>query len=93
MSILGPILFILYISFPCNPSNKFSYALLADDTDLLLKDGDLYNLQVKLNIELCHIYKCVTSNKLALSIKKTNYYFQVGLLSITYNQFITAVLS
>ena len=72
-SILGPILFLVYINDVCNASDKFSYVLFADDTNLLLTDNDLYNLHVKLNHELYNIFKWVTANKLAVNIKKTNY--------------------
>ena len=72
-SILGPILFLVYINDICNASDKFSYVLFADDTNLLLTDNHLYNLHVKLNHELHNIFKWVTANKLAVNIKKTNY--------------------
>lgn len=72
-SILGPILFLIYINDLCNASDKFSYVLFADDTNLLLADNNLENLQEKLNDELCKIFNWVTANKLSVNIKKTNY--------------------
>ena len=73
-SILGPILFLVYINNICNASDKFSYVLFADDTNFLLSDNDLNNLHVKLNhIELHNIFKWITANELTLNINKTNY--------------------
>ena len=71
-SILGPILFLVYINDICNASDKFSYVLFADDTNLLLSDNDLNNLHVKSNHELHNLFKWITANKLTLNIKNTN---------------------
>lgn len=72
-SILGPILFLIYINDKCNVSDMLSYVLFLDDTRLLLTDNDLCNLNVKLTQELHNIFKWVTANKLTVNINKTNF--------------------
>ncbi len=72
-SILGPILFLIYINDKCNVSDMLSYVLFLDDTSLLLTDSDLCNLNVKLNQELHNIFKWVTANKSTVNINKTNF--------------------
>ena len=72
-SILGPILFLIYINDICNASDKLSYVLFADDTNLLLSDNDLNSLKLKLNQELDKVFQWVTTNKLTVNIKKTNF--------------------
>ena len=48
-SILGLILFIIYISDIVYASSKFNYTIYADDTNLLMGDSDLDNLHINLN--------------------------------------------
>ena len=42
-SILGPILFLIYINDIVHASNKFKFTIYADDTNLLLEDESLDN--------------------------------------------------
>ena len=73
-SILGPLLFLLYIDYFCNASNIFETILFADDTNLFFfshKDADA--LFHTANCEVNKITNWVKSNKLSLNIKKSNY--------------------
>ena len=60
----------MHINDICNASDKFSYVLFTDDTNLLLTDNNLYNLHVKLSHKLHNIFKWVSANKLAVNINK-----------------------
>ena len=51
-SVLGPLLFILYINDICNVSKVFDCILIADDTDLFCSDNDINDLCGIINVEL-----------------------------------------
>lgn len=72
-SILGPILFILYINDLCNISDKMFFLLFADDTNIYIDGPDLNNLNVIINEEMDKLCTWFTANKLSLNVKKTNY--------------------
>ena len=72
-SILGPLLFLLYIndlSFVC----KYTFPVLfADDTNLFLSGKDVSSLSQMMTSELGEISEWLKVNKLSLNIKKTHY--------------------
>ena len=72
-SILGPLLFILYINDIVHCSKLLYFTLFADDTNLLAADRDLENLIQILNTELDKLSQWFKANKLSLNIKKTNF--------------------
>ena len=51
-SVLGPLLFLLYVNDMNKCSNILEFHLFADDTNLLLNNKNLQNLESNLNIEL-----------------------------------------
>ena len=51
-SILGPLLFILYINDIVNTSNMLQFILFADDTTILFSDKDISNKVDLINMEL-----------------------------------------
>ena len=71
-SILGPVLFLIYIN---DISNSTSLNLLsfADDTTIYHSVCDIDNLTLTLNHELKNIYNWLCANKLCLNVKKTQY--------------------
>ena len=58
-SVLGPILFLIYINDFSNASSYFSKHLFADDTSLTVRGKDLDSLIHHINIELPKIYDCM----------------------------------
>ena len=72
-SILGPLLFLIFINDIVNTSKITEIIIFADDTNLFFKDSNLDNLILKINKELNNISNWFKLNKLSLNIKKTNY--------------------
>jgi len=72
-SVLGPILFLLYINDLPNISNKLKIFLFADDTNIYLESDDLKSLETDMNNELIVLYDWLCVNRLSLNISKTNY--------------------
>ena len=72
-SVLGPLLFLLYIN---DLHNAIKYCMVhhfADDTNLLLFDSSLKSLQKKINIDLKFLCHWLNANKISLNINKTEY--------------------
>ena len=72
-SILGPLLFLLYINDLCNISPIFKFILFADDTNLLNSNKSLVRLFESTNLELEKLSLWFKVNKVSLNIEKTNY--------------------
>ena len=63
-SILGPLLFILYITDLVNSSKLSKFVIFADDTNLFFKDKDLNTIVYIINTELVKISKWCKLNEL-----------------------------
>ena len=72
-SILGPLLFLIYINDLPMVSSLFMPILFADDTNLFCTNDKLDILVSEINIELVNIHTWVRVNKLSLNIEKTNF--------------------
>ena len=72
-SILGPLLFILYINDLPMVSNLFTSLLFADDTSIFMAGKNINDVILLMNSELKKLVKWLYINKLSLSIEKTNY--------------------
>ena len=72
-SILGPILFLLYINdLPLNITQA-KVILFADDTNLIFNSFDSINLQVKISETSNKLEQWLANNKLKLNVNKTVY--------------------
>ena len=74
-SLLGPILFILYINDLTSSSNLIKFVIYADDTTLFLASKSVEELYKVANAELTKVANWFHDNRLSLSINKTNYLF------------------
>ena len=72
-STLGLLLFLLYINDMRNCSDKLSFRIFADDTNLFFASKNLKELESVMNNELKLVLRSCTTNKLSVNLKKTNY--------------------
>ena len=71
-SVLGPLLFLIFINDPPNATD-FLTLLFADDTTFQYSDINIDNLFEKCNIELEKASIWFKANKLTLNVKKTKF--------------------
>ena len=74
-SILGPLLFLLYVNDLCNASNALKPIMFADDTNLFISANNIKELFRIMNKELKSIQNWFNANKLSLNAGKTKYSF------------------
>ena len=74
-SILGPLLFLLYVNELHLASNINKPVMFADDTCLFFTDNNISQLFRTVNHELKHIQNWFNANKLSLNTGKTQYSF------------------
>ena len=72
-SILGPLLFIIYINDLNVVSKLVTFIMFADDTNIFISGKNLDNITCTVNEELNIINEWFSANLLSLNIKKTNY--------------------
>jgi retron-type reverse transcriptase len=72
-SVLGPLLFLLYINDFDQCSDLLDFHLFADDANLFFKHKNLITLQSDLNNELNNIFTWLCANKLSLNIDQSNF--------------------
>ena len=69
-SILGPLLFLLYINDLAFVSNKIFALLFADDSNMFISGNNLNDLLDTMNIEMVKVVEWLQINKLSLNLKK-----------------------
>jgi len=72
-SSLGPLLFLLYINDIPNCSDKLSFRIFADDTNIFESSSNAVELQSLINQELSKVKEWCDLNKLSIKLTKTNY--------------------
>ena len=72
-SVLGPLLFLIYINDLPNVSKILNFYLFADDTNIYYESADLQKLENKINKELKKLYLWLNVNRLSLNTDKTNF--------------------
>ena len=72
-SILGPLLFLLYVNDLSNVSMKLSFIQFADDTSIFIKGGSLSEIALSMNSEMKNVTEWLRNNMLTLNVTKTNY--------------------
>ena len=72
-SIIGPLLFIVYMNDICNVSELLFTVLYADDTSVVIHGKDMLIIITTLNQELHLLSTWLKANKLSLNTDKTYY--------------------
>ena len=72
-SVLGPLLFIVYMNDVQSCLKKSEAFLFADDTTILCSNKDFDILYHEIEIDLANLIDWFNANKLSLNIEKTNY--------------------
>ena len=72
-SILGPLLFLIFIINDLPNTSKFYIKLFADDTFLCAQNKDFSKLENEVNLELEKVFVWLASNKLTLNTEKSKY--------------------
>ena len=72
-SVLGPLLFLIYINDLPNISDKLQFFLFADDTNIYFESDDLLTLERTVNEEIKKLCQWLNVNRLALNVSKTNF--------------------
>ena len=72
-SVLGPLLFLLYINDIQNSTRILDFHLFADDSNLFYANKSLLTLETIVNKEISHVYQWLCANKLSLNVEKSNY--------------------
>ena len=74
-SVLGPLLFLLYINDINNTTPDGDFILYADDTNIFVTGNTKGNAYEKANSVLKHIYKYMLCNQLHINMSKCNYIY------------------
>jgi len=72
-SILGPLVFLVYINDLCSVSKVLEMILFADDTNIFYSHTDASYLMEAVNLELEKITCWFCTNKLSINVKKPNF--------------------
>ena len=72
-SVLGPLLFLIYINDLPNISKVLNFYLFADDTNIYYEAESLNKLETIINKELKKLHTWLIVNRLSLNIDKTNF--------------------
>ena len=72
-TILGPLLFIIYINDLPNGLLNSEPRMYADDTHLTFASNNIQNISTVLNDDLARVEKWLTANKLTLNASKTDF--------------------
>ena len=72
-SILGPLLFLIYVNDLAKASSDLLPVMFADDTNIFLSHKHIPDLFLKMNNELEKLTLWFKSNKLSLNVKKTKF--------------------
>ena len=74
-SILGPLLFLLYVNDIIKTSSTLSFVLFADDTNIFYSHKDINSLNNIINREINKVSNWFKANKLSLNTKKTHFMY------------------
>lgn len=71
-SIMGPLLFLVYVNDLDKALTVARPALYADDTNIFLAGNDLHDMEITFNTELARLHDWFKANRLSLNTSKTH---------------------
>ena len=72
-SVLGPLLFLVYVNDLRNSSENLEFLLFADDTNVFISGSDIVHMHNIMNTELGKVVDWCGAYCLSLNVKKTVY--------------------
>ena len=72
-SVLGPLLFLIYVNDFQKCSDLQEFHLFADDTNLFSNNANIHDLESNINSELEKVNTWLCANKLSLNLEKTSF--------------------
>ena len=87
-SVLGPLLFLIYMNDLPTCLTYTQAVLFADDTTIYTSSDNIIDLYHNINVDLSNLVDWFRSNKLALNTTKTNFMLFTNSNNIPANQFI-----
>jgi len=72
-SVLGPLLFILFINDLCEVSKVLQFLMFADDTNIFYSGNNLSEIIENISLEMVKIKEWFDKNKFCLNWEKTKY--------------------
>ena len=72
-SVLGPLLFLIFINDLPNCCPSGNTRIFADDTNIFLISKDIKELETQIKLVMCQLEKWLIINKLTLNAKKSSY--------------------
>ena len=72
-SVLGPLLFLIFINDLPSMSECLTFYLFADNTNIYFESSELSKIEKVVNRELRKVRKWLEANRLALNVDKTNF--------------------
>ena len=85
-SVLGPLLFLIFINDLPN-ATRFSVTLFADDTFLSLESKDFAQLKTDTNTEIKKVHDWLVTNKLTLNVLKSKFMLITNRKNVNKNDF------
>ena len=70
-SSLGPLLFLIHINDIPNCSEKLSFRIFADDTNIFISSPNSIELETLVNQEILKVKEWCDINRLTINLKKT----------------------
>ena len=90
-SILGPLLFIIYINDIPNISQLAKFILYADDANIIITGNTLSEIEETFKLLSRALVNWVDNNELLLNIKKTNYMIITNRRNLNYDSFVPSI--
>ena len=77
-SILGPLVFLLYVNDMSNGASNLSFIQYVDDTSIFVKGSSLLSIYKIMNNGMKQVNEWLKNNRLSLNVSKTNYMIMSG---------------